>query len=200
MTTRHTYHFIKLHNEEIGRALKAEALEYRDKHGRTPFDAALAVGNTEAVKFLWWVGINSQYRRAQFWSALYTAAVSARKDILLFLLDVSEYDKFSEVFPNEDSAAHFLILVIASGYYVPCIKHIQDEKKMHLQALKLVKYLSVGLKSQNNSDDADKLAKIALLTAAKLGIHEVIEAILESFPKLIWAEDEKGLDHIPYSD
>lgn len=94
-----------------------EALEYRDKHGRTPFDAAVAVGNTDAVKWLWWVGFNSQYRRAQFWSALYTAAVSARKDILLFLLDVSEYDKFSQVFPNEDSAAHFLILVIASGYY-----------------------------------------------------------------------------------
>ncbi|KAG5520861.1 hypothetical protein RHGRI_033436 [Rhododendron griersonianum] len=275
-----------------------EALECRDKHGRTPFLAAVAVGNTEAVKFLWWVGINSQYRRAQFWSALYAAAESARKDILLFLLDVSENDTFSEVFPKEDSAAYFLIQVIASGCYdfslrkqtdiasdlviryprlatltrangdfglkvlarkvsafksgsnhqgwqdiiynlqslkvtkeestshikgdiekgidgpqvtrqrrnwarhlveyfwtfVPCIKHIQDEKKMHFQALKLVKYLCERLKSQNNSDDADKLAKNALLTAAKFGIHEVIEAILESFPKLIWAEDEKGLN------
>ncbi|KAI8527061.1 hypothetical protein RHMOL_Rhmol12G0046900 [Rhododendron molle] len=64
---------------------------------------------------------------------------------------------------------------------------------MHLQALKLLKRLCAGVKSLNNSEAYKLHAKDALVAAAKLGIHEVIEEIVESFPDLIWA-DAKSLN------
>ncbi|XP_058198589.1 uncharacterized protein LOC131314114 [Rhododendron vialii] len=78
--------------------------------------------------------------------------------------------------------------------FVPCIKNIQDQKKMHLQALKLVKCLCARIRSLDDSNAYNFHAKDALLMAANLGIHEVMEEIVESFPNLLWAKDEKNMN------
>ncbi|KAI8526058.1 hypothetical protein RHMOL_Rhmol13G0279300 [Rhododendron molle] len=47
-------------------------------------------------------------------SALDMAARNAKKDTLLYLLEFTKDVPFSKLFPDEDSAAHFLILVMTS--------------------------------------------------------------------------------------
>ncbi|XP_058212840.1 uncharacterized protein LOC131324751 isoform X2 [Rhododendron vialii] len=75
---------------------------------------------------------------------------------------------------------------------VPCIKHIQEQKEMHLQALKLLKRLCERVRSLNDSNTYDSHVRDAINSAAKLGIHEVIEEIVESFPISVWARDKEG--------
>ncbi|XP_058193374.1 uncharacterized protein LOC131310399 isoform X3 [Rhododendron vialii] len=276
-------YFVEKLVERISR-LSPEALKIPDHFGRTPLHAAAWVGNTEAVKILLEREKSLLDIRAQVWSALDMVARNAKKDTLIYLLEATKDDPLSRLFPDDDSAAHFLVQVIASGYYdialnlvekypslatsirpdgdcglkalakkvsafksgsnhrwwqriiydylvtteestshirgdienavdepavtrqrckhlveyfytlVPPIKNIHDQKKMHLQALKLVKRLCAGVKSLNNSGAYNLRAKDALLTAAKLGIHEVLEEIVGSFPDLIWATDERGLN------
>ncbi|KAH7836419.1 hypothetical protein Vadar_001052 [Vaccinium darrowii] len=86
------------------------------------------------------------------------------------------------------------LLVDCFCTFVPCMKNIQAQKKMHHQALKLVKCLCEGVRSLEDSDAYNLRAKDALLTAAKLGIHEVMEEIVESFPNLLWAKDDDKLN------
>ncbi|KAI8560247.1 hypothetical protein RHMOL_Rhmol04G0240800 [Rhododendron molle] len=75
---------------------------------------------------------------------------------------------------------------------VPCIKHIQEQKGMHLQALKLLKCLCERVRSLNDSNAYESHVRDAINSAAKLGIHEVIEEIVESFPISVWARDKEG--------
>ncbi|KAH7838586.1 hypothetical protein Vadar_028669 [Vaccinium darrowii] len=65
---------------------------------------------------------------------------------------------------------------------------------MNHQALKLVKCLCTGIRTLEDSDAYNLRAKDALLTAAKLGIHEVMEEIVESFPNLLWVKDKENLN------
>ncbi|KAF7145496.1 hypothetical protein RHSIM_Rhsim04G0147300 [Rhododendron simsii] len=75
---------------------------------------------------------------------------------------------------------------------VPCIKHIQEQKEMHLQALKLLKCLCERVRSLNDSNAYESHIRNAINSAAKLGIHEVTEEIVESFPISVWARDKEG--------
>ncbi|GFS33770.1 ankyrin repeat family protein [Actinidia rufa] len=69
------------------------------------------------------------------------------------------------------------------------IKRIPEEKQKHYQALQLAKCLCKEIQSLNNSNYYESLAKGPLFTAAKLGVHEVVEEIVDSFPSLVWARD-----------
>ncbi|KAL7193990.1 hypothetical protein ACSBR2_025600 [Camellia fascicularis] len=75
---------------------------------------------------------------------------------------------------------------------VPPIKHIQhirEQKLKHNQALQLVKYLCEQVRSLENLKAYKSLAGSPLLQAAKLGIHEIIEEIVNLFPRAIYATD-----------
>ncbi|XP_057505919.1 ankyrin repeat-containing protein ITN1-like [Actinidia eriantha] len=60
---------------------------------------------------------------------------------------------------------------------------------MHRQALQLVKCLCKEIQSLNDSDTYESFAKDPLFRAAKSGVHEVVEAIVDSFPSLVWDVD-----------
>ncbi|GMP36840.1 hypothetical protein CsSME_00008829 [Camellia sinensis var. sinensis] len=75
---------------------------------------------------------------------------------------------------------------------VPPIKHIQhirEQKLKHNQALQLVKYLCEQVRSLEDLKAYRSLARSPLLVAAKLGIHEIIEEIVNSLPRTILARD-----------
>ncbi|XP_028054196.1 uncharacterized protein LOC114258438 isoform X3 [Camellia sinensis] len=75
---------------------------------------------------------------------------------------------------------------------VPPIKHVQhirEQKLKHNQALQLVKYLCEQVRSLEDLKAYRSLARSPLLVAAKLGIHEIIEEIVNSLPRAILARD-----------
>ncbi|GMP36905.1 hypothetical protein CsSME_00008852 [Camellia sinensis var. sinensis] len=72
------------------------------------------------------------------------------------------------------------------------IQHIQEQKLKHNQALQLVKYLCEEVRSLEDLKAYRSLAKRPLLVAAKLGIHEIIEEIVNSFPRAILAKDSEN--------
>ncbi|XP_028084573.1 uncharacterized protein LOC114285693 [Camellia sinensis] len=71
------------------------------------------------------------------------------------------------------------------------IQHIQEQKLKHNQALQLVKYLCEQVRSLEDLKAYRSLAKRPLLVAAKLGIHEIIEEIVNLFPRAILAKDSE---------
>lgn len=75
---------------------------------------------------------------------------------------------------------------------VPRVKHIQEKKQMHHHALHLLRYLVREMMNLNDLDAYDSLATDAIVNAARLGIHEVVEEIVESVPKLSCARDSEN--------
>ena len=75
---------------------------------------------------------------------------------------------------------------------MPQIKGIREKKEMHDQALQLAKCFCKEIQSLNDSNAYELHAKDPLFRAAKLGVHEVVEVIVDSFPSLVWARDSEN--------
>lgn len=88
----------------------------------------------------------------------------------------------------------YLLLFPLSAYLflcvhsVPHVKRIHDQKLMHQQALQLVKCLCNHMVSSTYST-VEQIFVEATIVAARLGIHEVIEVIVEAFPVAILAQE-----------
>ncbi|XP_073278160.1 uncharacterized protein [Primulina huaijiensis] len=76
------------------------------------------------------------------------------------------------------------------SFVVPATKSIEKKKVMHRQTLELVKCLCTALQSLSCSD-ASPIYESAMVKAARKGIHEVVEVIIEMFPNAIYAEESK---------
>ncbi|KAG5547051.1 hypothetical protein RHGRI_012922 [Rhododendron griersonianum] len=74
---------------------------------------------------------------------------------------------------------------------VPQVKRIREQKQMHQHALQLVRYLVKEIVILNDLSMYDLLETKLVVNAARLGIHEVVEEIVESIPKLAWARDSE---------
>ncbi|XP_059662938.1 uncharacterized protein LOC132308749 [Cornus florida] len=85
---------------------------------------------------------------------------------------------------------HFVFWQVAE--LVPHIKHIREKKLIHHQALQLVKCLCEEILSLNDSSAYDSHFKGALFEAARQGIHEVVEEILDTFPAAKLFTDEES--------
>ncbi|XP_057467529.1 uncharacterized protein LOC130756915 isoform X2 [Actinidia eriantha] len=77
-------------------------------------------------------------------------------------------------------------------FAVPHIKDIREKKQMHDQALQLAKCVCKEIQSLNDSNAYESHAKGPLFKAARLGVHEVVEEIVDSFPSLVWARDKNN--------
>ncbi|KAK3029528.1 hypothetical protein RJ639_038487 [Escallonia herrerae] len=82
--------------------------------------------------------------------------------------------------------------LIDSSSVVPCLKYIQRNKMAYHQALQLVKCLCKELKSSNDHRTYTLHSKRSVLLAARLGLHEVVEDIVDAFPHAIWSCNEYG--------
>ncbi|XP_059634704.1 uncharacterized protein LOC132277027 isoform X2 [Cornus florida] len=74
---------------------------------------------------------------------------------------------------------------------VPHVKHIRNIKLMHQQNLQLVKCLCMEVTGLDYSTAA-LIFRSPVLSGARLGISEIVEEILESFPPAIWSRDGEG--------
>lgn len=75
------------------------------------------------------------------------------------------------------------------------VKDIEDTKMMHHQTRQLVKCLckeTMGL----DYAEATSIFRMSVLSAARLGIHEIVEEILESFPSAIRFQDGQACNII----
>ncbi|KZV18233.1 ankyrin repeat-containing protein-like [Dorcoceras hygrometricum] len=73
---------------------------------------------------------------------------------------------------------------------IPFVKSIKDKKVMHQQALELVKCSCRALESLPSSVSSP-IYQRAIIMAARKGIHEVVEVIIEMFPTAIYTTDTK---------
>ncbi|KAL7252739.1 hypothetical protein ACSBR1_007330 [Camellia fascicularis] len=74
--------------------------------------------------------------------------------------------------------------------FVPCIKHIREKKMVHHDAHELVKFICNEIVKSNYSS-AEKIFSPPLFQAISAGIHEIIEAILGSYPHAIYLRNQK---------
>ncbi|KAL7228465.1 hypothetical protein ACSBR2_007224 [Camellia fascicularis] len=81
-------------------------------------------------------------------------------------------------------------------------KHIKEEniaekKRLHDQALKLVKFLCDEIANSNHST-AKKIFQLALFQATSHGIVEIVEQILRSYPNAIYLknDNEQSIFHL----
>ncbi|XP_058215892.1 uncharacterized protein LOC131326970 isoform X1 [Rhododendron vialii] len=73
---------------------------------------------------------------------------------------------------------------------VPPIKSVWETKVLHIQALNLVKWLCHYVEETDSPNVAEILTE-PLRNATCVGIHEIVEEILESFPSAIHLKSEK---------
>ncbi|PSS02020.1 Ankyrin repeat-containing protein [Actinidia chinensis var. chinensis] len=83
---------------------------------------------------------------------------------------------------------HFILWKVFE-FAVPQIKGIREEKQKHNQAFQIAKCVCKAIQSLNDSDAYESHAIDPLFNAANLGVHEVVEEIVDSFPSLVWARD-----------
>ncbi|GMP22334.1 hypothetical protein CsSME_00000399 [Camellia sinensis var. sinensis] len=74
--------------------------------------------------------------------------------------------------------------------FVPCIKHVREKKMIHNQAQELVQFLCNEIVKSNYSN-AGKIFSLPLVQATSVGIHEIVEAILRSYPDAISLQNQK---------
>uniref|UniRef100_A0A5B6ZIJ6 Putative alpha-latrocrustotoxin-Lt1a-like isoform X1 n=1 Tax=Davidia involucrata TaxID=16924 RepID=A0A5B6ZIJ6_DAVIN len=91
-----------------------------------------------------------------------------------------------------NTANEILILGLCRvmGLLVPSIKHIPEKKSIHCQALQLVRCLCSEITSLNCHNCYKSRYEIPILQAANLGIHEVVEEIVDSFPNAAWSHNK----------
>ncbi|XP_057985756.1 uncharacterized protein LOC110652274 isoform X2 [Hevea brasiliensis] len=74
---------------------------------------------------------------------------------------------------------------------VPPMKGIRDVKLMHHQTLQLIKCLCTEIACLDY-EKASMMLRRPFLLAAELGIYEIMEEIMESFPHAIWFSDNEN--------
>ncbi|XP_057467539.1 ankyrin repeat-containing protein NPR4-like isoform X2 [Actinidia eriantha] len=86
---------------------------------------------------------------------------------------------------------HFILWKVFE-FAVPQVKGIREKKQKHNQALQLAKCLCKKIQSLEDSNAYESQAKEPLFDAAALGVHELVEVIVDSFPSLVWARDSEN--------
>ncbi|KAA8544471.1 hypothetical protein F0562_022489 [Nyssa sinensis] len=84
-----------------------------------------------------------------------------------------------------------LVLCRVIGLFVPrSMKDIQKKKLINKQVVQLVRCLCKEIGSLNNHDSYRSHYEVPILLAASLGIYEVVEEIVDTFPNAAWSVNE----------
>lgn len=71
------------------------------------------------------------------------------------------------------------------------MKDIRDKKLIHHQPLQLVRFLCEKIISLDYTK-ASSILRRPLLLGAQLGIYEIVQEIMESFPHAVWFSDSEN--------
>ncbi|KAL3820302.1 hypothetical protein ACJIZ3_006207 [Penstemon smallii] len=195
----------------VGLISDNELLELQDRNGYNPLHYAAETGNTEAARILVEKHPDLVYRAAKGGKYPVHMAAIGHRDTLKYLINHTSAD----VMPNPyygGSGVRLLNTVIDAGIFevqkhksflkshaslckvleklVPCFVEIHRKQVVHEQALELVECLCENMESLSRQE-ASRIYMRALLLAAKLGIHEVVKAIVSTFPSSIRSCDYK---------
>ncbi|KAM7473577.1 hypothetical protein LguiB_020820 [Lonicera macranthoides] len=80
----------------------------------------------------------------------------------------------------------------AAKLLLPEVTHIQSIKVMHHQALNLVQRICNEILSLGDATTQASLFASPILLAAELGIHEIVEKIVDAFPDAMFSRDEES--------
>ncbi|KAH6782672.1 hypothetical protein C2S51_007965 [Perilla frutescens var. frutescens] len=89
---------------------------------------------------------------------------------------------------------HYTLCKIVIQHLVPSVKGICEKKLMREQALRFLKCLCKHMKSMKY-EEAEAIYAPAVLNASRLGIKEVVEIIVETFPSAIFSTDGGTKQH-----
>ncbi|KAJ0017176.1 hypothetical protein Pint_11955 [Pistacia integerrima] len=162
-----------------------QQLAWENKAGNTILSIAAIVGNIPAASMILHKDIyktlildpNNPKRMP-----LIEAARHGQKKMIKYLLPFSNgYLDYADLTRFSDgSGFSFLNSLIIAGFY---------EKRETDQALQLVKHLCMEIAK---SSDHSSILKGPFLLAAELGVCEVMEEIIESYPDAIWFTNENN--------
>ncbi|KAM7473579.1 hypothetical protein LguiB_020822 [Lonicera macranthoides] len=80
----------------------------------------------------------------------------------------------------------------AAKLFMPEVTRIQRIKVMHHQALNLVQRICNEILSLDDATTQASLFEAPILQAAELGIHEIVEKIVDAFPDAMFSRDEES--------
>ncbi|KAK9678193.1 hypothetical protein RND81_11G194600 [Saponaria officinalis] len=168
--------------EKLVKEMSPEDLALTDQHGETAFSIAAVVGNIHAAKILYNKNPDLPNISGKYGFPIHKAAQFSQEKMVNYLLDVTGADIQPNPFTG-DMGGRLLIDVIAADFF----DKEKDGKEQ--EALMLVKELCKEI-SELDDSKVFSLLQQALHDAAKLGIPEIIEEIVEIFPPAIWFTDK----------
>ncbi|CAM8903929.1 unnamed protein product [Rhodiola kirilowii] len=199
----------------VSRSTNAD-LEVKNADGCTPLEIAARVGNLEAAKVLIekhseLLYIPSSSRKSDF--PIHTAARYEHKEMICYMLTVTETGHSPDPYDPEGSGHKLLRLIIKAELYVDAFALIErvpelgvSEKEpaltirtfntiaknpsafaKGLQVKKLLKTLcEKAAENFKMPNDAVFLLKEPLIRAAENGIQEMVKEITDAFPRVDW--------------
>ncbi|KAI8554066.1 hypothetical protein RHMOL_Rhmol05G0068700 [Rhododendron molle] len=162
----------------------SELANIGDKYGTLAVHVAAGLGNREMVGFLLQHTTNLSENESGL-KLLHSLASSGLYGIPLKLEDIANQ-------PQESDIENTVERVVSSPIFDPfnSIKFLRETKLIHHQALNLVKCLCEEV-VKTDFPNAAKIFTEPLRNATCVGIHEIVEEILESFPSAIHLRSEK---------
>ncbi|KAK9072463.1 hypothetical protein SSX86_008897 [Deinandra increscens subsp. villosa] len=152
-----------------------------------PLHYASTVGNATAARLL--VELVPEMTQVENWEGsrpLHVASFHENKETLRYLLTVTRDEEGKVSHYSGVAGGDLITRTIMNGFYAPSIKKIHDIKvNNHLSNL-LVDRICKTVIEQVDHNIAWKILGSAMRTAAKYGIHELIEKCILTYPGIIW--------------
>ncbi|KAJ0018254.1 hypothetical protein Pint_12023 [Pistacia integerrima] len=155
----------------------------KNNEGNTVLSIAAIVGNVQAAeKIIRKEPYLSEVANNSGWIPLMEAARHAQKEMTTYLLRVK--DKFKTLVPSsEDKAGVFFVnLLIIAGFYDLALDLVRRHSIFATTDLYGGESLLGTLAGEPS----------AFPSGAELGVHEVVEEIVKSFPDAIWFSDAEN--------
>ncbi|KAE9448594.1 hypothetical protein C3L33_19508, partial [Rhododendron williamsianum] len=198
--------------------LDPELVNIKDKYGTLAVHVAAELGNREMVNFLLDHHTTSLSETESGFKLLHSLASSGLYVIPLKSEDIANQPQRSyincTVEPHQRSDIESIVEPVVSSSIsvrqmlkalfwdvaeklVAPIKSVRETKLLHYQALNLVKRLYYSVEETDLLNAAEILIE-PLRNATCVGIHEIVEEILESFPSAIHlkSETDQSLFHL----
>ncbi|KAF7146841.1 hypothetical protein RHSIM_Rhsim03G0046900 [Rhododendron simsii] len=166
-----------------------------DNYGRTALFEAVWIDNMEGAKMNKQVALRQS---ARLWLRTF---FSVAREVCVVLIEsycaVRQRLPFM-IWEVTEKLVHYCLLKKKMIFTVPHVKRIREKKERQHNALELVKFLCMEVAKLDLSK-VERIFKPALRNAARVGIPEIVEEIVLSYPSALFFMDLGGLDIFKYA-